>query len=383
MAKLVNGAGPAIDPAVATHLELSAVVFENDANESIQISLSDGRGLTWTPSMRVDQGTFAAKKLNDDSVAVFDDNIYVYWLDDRLAETEIYFNFSTDRGLTFQPFDLKVNKGFMTDAVTTARMAVDPRSVSPNDDIIVFLIAARKDGTGMDELYLNYSMDSGMTFLGAPIPFTFHNMLADIDSIDLAVEGGLIYGIWQDNFYRFMPDLDDVMFSAFDPFLGNFFFQDVMLNTNSPSTSAAVVSTNGLGNLIIGYTEQDPETAALRSGSHNLVVGIHHGYTSFGGQLNLAEGFATMIAGGSENLASGSIAAMSGGSLNQALGYLSVVFGGQVNSAPAATARLCLVARKTLQRALGRRWPVVAASPFWKVVAPTKETCLCKDGGFA
>jgi hypothetical protein len=237
MATLVNGAGPAIDPAVATHLELSVVVFENDTNESIQISLSDGRGLTWTPSMRVDQGTFSAKQLNDDSVAVFDDNIYVYWLDDRLAETEIYFNFSTDRGLTFQPFDIKVNKGFMTDAVTTARMAVDPRSVSPTDDIIVFLISAYNASTGMDELYLNYSMDSGLTFLAAPIPFTFHNLLADIDAIDLAVEGGLIYGIWQDNFYSFMPDLDDVMFSAYDPFLGNFFFQDVMLNTNFPSTA--------------------------------------------------------------------------------------------------------------------------------------------------
>lgn len=237
MATLANGAGPAIDPAVATHLELSVVVFENDTNESIQISLSDGRGLTWTPSMRIDQGTFSAKQLNDDSVAVFDDNIYVYWLDDRLAETEIYFNYSTDRGLTFQPFDIKVNKGFMTDAVTTARMAVDPRSVSPTDDLVVFLISAYNASTGMEELYLNYSMDSGMTFLGAPIPFTFHNLLADIDAIDLAVEGGLIYGIWQDNFYSFMPDLDDVMFSAYDPFLGNFFFQDVMLNTNFPSTA--------------------------------------------------------------------------------------------------------------------------------------------------
>jgi len=34
-----------------------------------------------------------------------------------------------------------------------------------------------------------------------------------------------------------MPDLDDVMFSAYYPFLGTFFFQDVMLNTNFASTA--------------------------------------------------------------------------------------------------------------------------------------------------
>jgi len=143
-------------------------------------------------------------------------------------------------------------------------------------------------------------------------------------------------------------------------------------------------ATNGLGNLIIGYAERDQGTPSVRNGSHNLIVGIHHGYTSFGGsisgqhnsttspfgsaiggqgnqtaglhatavgglnnhasgrravviggaeneasgeancisggQLNLAEGFGTMIAGGSENLASGLLVTLSGGSLNQALG---------------------------------------------------------------
>lgn len=253
MAKIANGNGPAVTPAVATHLELSAVVFKNDADESIQITLSDGRGLTWTTSKRVDQGTFSAKQMHTDAVAVFDDNIYVYWLDGRLAETEIYFNYSTDRGVTFQPLDIRIGKGFLTDEVAKARMAVDPRSSSPFDDIVVFLIASHNQSTGMEEIFLNYSMDSGATFLMWPLPFTFHNQLADIDEIALVVEQGLIYGIWQDNFNGPMADRDDVFFSKFDPFVGSFQFQDVLLNTNFPATAGFDVE-DQMGFDVVGGT---------------------------------------------------------------------------------------------------------------------------------
>jgi hypothetical protein len=40
-------------------------------------------------------------------------------------------------------------------------------------------------------------------------------------------------------------------------------------------------ATNGLGNLIIGYNANSG--GALRTGSHNLVIGDNHSYTSSGG----------------------------------------------------------------------------------------------------
>src|SRR5690606_35194649 len=43
----------------------------------------------------------------------------------------------------------------------------------------------------------------------------------------------------------------------------------------------ATDSTNALGNLIIGYNEN--QSGYARNGSHNLVVGRDHGYTSYGG----------------------------------------------------------------------------------------------------
>jgi len=53
----------------------------------------------------------------------------------------------------------------------------------------------------------------------------------------------------------------------------------------SPSGSGATEGMiNGLGNLIVGYNE-DVGSNATRTGSHNLVVGIEHSYSSYAGSL--------------------------------------------------------------------------------------------------
>src|SRR5205085_5001627 len=54
---------------------------------------------------------------------------------------------------------------------------------------------------------------------------------------------------------------------------------NVHIQSGAGSTSGAV---NGLGNLIVGYNE-NPNTPLDRSGSHNLVVGAFHTYSSYGG----------------------------------------------------------------------------------------------------
>jgi hypothetical protein len=42
-------------------------------------------------------------------------------------------------------------------------------------------------------------------------------------------------------------------------------------------------TTNGLGNLIVGYNETRFEEENIRTGSHNVVVGLQHNFSSFGG----------------------------------------------------------------------------------------------------
>jgi hypothetical protein len=104
-------------------------------------------------------------------------------------------------------------------------------------------------------------------------------------------------------------------------------------------------TTNGLGNLIVGYNENPFEFA--RTGSHNIVVGMGHGWKSWGGLVvglwnritgrnasvtggvgNLASGSGSSVSGGGANIASGGNSSVSGGNHNTASGYDSSVGGG-------------------------------------------------------
>ena len=118
------------------------------------------------------------------------------------------------------------------------------------------------------------------------------------------------------------------------------------LRSGSGSTSGTL---NGLGNLIIGYNELR-SGGTDRSGSHNLVVGPRHNFTSYAGvvagfynatysnyasaigQYNTASGIGSSISGGYQNTASGDYSSVTGGTSNTASGSISVVGGGENNT---------------------------------------------------
>jgi hypothetical protein len=96
-------------------------------------------------------------------------------------------------------------------------------------------------------------------------------------------------------------------------------------NPDDPVTGQAdQSSTNGTGNLIIGYQhsrEEYGQGVDVRTGSHNLVVGAFHNYTGYGGfvagRSNHLDGRYCSIAGGSFNSTSGSFATVSSGCENR------------------------------------------------------------------
>lgn len=98
----------------------------------------------------------------------------------------------------------------------------------------------------------------------------------------------------------------------------------------------------GLGNLIIGYNEQfgvgPPTPREVRTGSHNLIVGELHSFSSFGGFVaginNDITGWGASVCGGVGNEASGNGASVSGGHRNLASGNWASVSGGQDREAP-------------------------------------------------
>lgn len=139
-------------------------------------------------------------------------------------------------------------------------------------------------------------------------------------------------------------------------------------------------TTNGTGNLIVGYNEVDPNALAVCSdihtgptnwrqgfqglctarawganqhlGSHNLVIGSGNSYTQYGGMVvgannaitngfssvigglqNAASAFGATVSGGLQNTANGSASSVSGGFKNIASGHDASISGGESNTA--------------------------------------------------
>jgi hypothetical protein len=104
-------------------------------------------------------------------------------------------------------------------------------------------------------------------------------------------------------------------------------------------------TTNGLGNLIVGYNEDRISPFPnIRTGSHNVVVGRQHNFSSFGGlvvaEFNEISGPWASVSGGFRNIASGPDASITGGEANLAMGLLTSVSGGALNTASSAYSRV-------------------------------------------
>jgi hypothetical protein len=97
---------------------------------------------------------------------------------------------------------------------------------------------------------------------------------------------------------------------------------------------------NDRGNLIVGYDEEEEDD--LKQGSHNLVVGPRHSYSSVGGLVaghdNEISGNYASVTGGYDNAARGAASSISGGARNQADDYGASVAGGVSNQATGSCA---------------------------------------------
>ncbi|MEW6745025.1 MAG: hypothetical protein AB1486_19910 [Planctomycetota bacterium] len=112
------------------------------------------------------------------------------------------------------------------------------------------------------------------------------------------------------------------------------------------------VTTNGVGNVIVGYNELGHPAGDDRTGSHNVVAGQQSNYVSYGGLVvgwrntitapyatvtggceNVASSFYSSVGGGWQNEASGDYSSVGGGRFNTATGTYSSVSGGDNNDA--------------------------------------------------
>jgi hypothetical protein len=108
-------------------------------------------------------------------------------------------------------------------------------------------------------------------------------------------------------------------------------------NLNIRSGSGTTWGTvNGLGNLVVGYNE-GRGSGDDKTGSHNLIVGPRHNYSSYGGGAvgywNTISNTYSLAGGGSYNTVSGNAASVGGGYLNEASGNHASISGGRNNKA--------------------------------------------------
>jgi hypothetical protein len=100
-------------------------------------------------------------------------------------------------------------------------------------------------------------------------------------------------------------------------------------------------STNGAGNLVIGYDE-NREDKRQQTGSHNLILGEEQTFTSYGGMVagleNTISGPLASVLSGVGSTASGERASVTGGYTNDASGDEASIAGGYGNRASIAFA---------------------------------------------
>ena len=109
-------------------------------------------------------------------------------------------------------------------------------------------------------------------------------------------------------------------------------------NVHVQNGAGSTQTTNGSGNLLVGYNESGFADETNRNGSHNLIVGQDHEYTSHGGfvagRMNKIYNVDSTVSGGQNNTAIGPYASISGGTYNTA-GFEASVSGGSSNIANA------------------------------------------------
>ena len=123
---------------------------------------------------------------------------------------------------------------------------------------------------------------------------------------------------------------------------------DLIVRSNGNETHVDLNTTDGKGNLIVGWNEDD---GGDKTGL-NIIVGSGHTYNSTGGAVfgrentisaasatvtggygNTASGESASVSGGTINRASSSAASVSGGLYNNAIGEWASVSGGNTNTA--------------------------------------------------
>ena len=238
-------------PAVASNGDLSAILYQEDSDNSLWVATSDARGIDWNAPVRIDNkpGTSSNFLLTRKSLRIGDGNIYAVWRDDRNSSVDdMYMTYSIDGGATWAT-DIWLDKGYAIGANPVRDFAFDV-----DGDSLAVLIAT---DNGDEELYLVVSTSASTGTVSAAIPASTLNGLGDADAIDLEIDGDIVHFAHNHD----VSGVNQTYYSAYDLATSSFLSQDVLVSGNvqlagGDSAGAMDLSVSG-NNVAIAWDVDD------------------------------------------------------------------------------------------------------------------------------
>ncbi|MBI5118488.1 thrombospondin type 3 repeat-containing protein, partial [Candidatus Poribacteria bacterium] len=130
----------------------------------VYFNCSSDYGITWLPSdIRLD--TSAAGSSISSSPKISNDSsgrVYVTWADNRNGQWDIFFNRSSDYGITWLPADIRID-------TNGAGVSDSNEPQITNDSAGHVYVAWHDERNGLEDIYFNYSTDYGQTWQTADI----------------------------------------------------------------------------------------------------------------------------------------------------------------------------------------------------------------------
>lgn len=210
------------------------VAWEDSRSGASQIyfNRSADRGLSWEPAdMRIDRSPAAVGSSFGVELAAASGAVYAVWQDGRNGNLDIYFNRSLDGGVTWEAADTRLD----TDVAGAAGSA-SPRILCEGSRVYVVWNDFRN---GQADVYFNRSTDKGATWDPSDRRVNTGPLSATAFDARLAAEGDSVYAVWTDG----RNDTGSTGLQAFDIYFNRSVDEgatwdsdDVRINTNPPGS---------------------------------------------------------------------------------------------------------------------------------------------------
>jgi len=179
------------------------VTWGDDQNGSavwdLYFNYSSDYGETWQASgVRLDTGDTpgASNSLYPNIGSDGDGNVYVTWEDYRNGSPDVYFNYSNDYGATWPASDIRVDTG----DTAGASWSIEPEMSSDGSGHVYVTWGDYRNGTVRD-VYFNYSSDYGATWQASDERLDIGDTAGASDSVYPNIasdDNGYVYITWHD-----------------------------------------------------------------------------------------------------------------------------------------------------------------------------------------